>query len=106
AAMGMAMIYNRTKQPEKALKILQEVWKRIARSRMKKSVAPKAAVLAQIGLARQQMGQIMEALQYFRKANAMQPSTELTERIRKLENIIEKPHTIEQLLIRATQLQR
>lgn len=106
AAMGMAMIHNRTRQPEEALKILQEVWKRIARSRMKKAVAPKAAVLAQIGLARQQMGQVTEALQYFRKANALLPSAELTERIRKLENIVDNPHTIEQLLLRASQLQR
>ncbi|SFM05467.1 tetratricopeptide repeat protein [Nitrosomonas communis] len=106
AAMGIAMIHNRTGQPEEALKILQGVWKTISSSKMKKAVAPKAAVLAQIGLAQQQLGRALEALQIFRQANALLPSTELTERIQKLENVIENPNTIEQLLIRASQLHR
>lgn len=106
AAMGIAMIHNRTGQPEEALKILQEVWKSIVSSKMKKVIAPKAAVLAQIRLAQQQLGRAIEALQIFRQAIALFPSAELTERIQKLENVIENPNTIEQLLMRAKQMQR
>ncbi|MDV6344291.1 tetratricopeptide repeat protein [Nitrosomonas sp. Is37] len=106
AAMGIAMIHNRTGQPEEALKILQGVWKTISRSRRKKAVAPKAAVLAQIGLAQQQLGRAIEALQNFRRANVLLPSAELAERIQKLESVIENPNTIAQLLIQASQLLR
>ena len=52
AAMGIAMIHNRTGQPEEALKILQGVWKSISSSKMKKAVAPKAAVLSVVSACR------------------------------------------------------
>jgi tetratricopeptide (TPR) repeat protein len=104
AYMGLAMVHNRTGQPEEALRIFHKVWKIIARSKAKKNVSSKAAILAQIGLAQLQLGQLTEALKSFRKANALLPSDELMERIRKLENLLENPNTIVQLLIRAKQL--
>lgn len=106
AAMGIAMIHNRTGQPEEALKILQDVWKAISSNKTKKTMAPKAAVLAQIGLAQQQIGRIIEALQNFRKANELRPSTELSKLIRNLENAVENPDTIKQLVAKAGQLQQ
>ena len=105
AAMGIAMIHNRTGQPEEALKILQKVWKAISGSKTKKTIVPKAAVLAQIGLAQQQTGRVIEALQSFREANALSPSTELSKLIQNLGNVVENPHTIEQLVAKAGQLQ-
>ena len=104
AYMGLAMVHNRTGQPEEALRIFYKVWKIIARSKAKKNVASKAAVLAQIGLAQLQLGQLTEALKSFRKANALLPSDELAERIHKLENMLENPNALVQLLIRANQL--
>ncbi len=106
AAMGIAMIHNRTGQPEEALKILQGVWKAITSSKTKENTLSKAAALAQIGLAQQQLGRLIEALQSFRQANGLFPSAELTKRIQQLEDIIENPRTIEQLLLRASQLYR
>lgn len=106
ASMGMTMIHNRTGQPEEALKILQKIWKVISGSKAKKNVSSKAAVLAQIGLAQLQLGRLVEALQIFRQANTLFPSTELAQRIQQLENTIENPNTVEQLLIRANQLYR
>ncbi|WP_432743667.1 tetratricopeptide repeat protein [Methylobacter sp. G7] len=35
ASMGLAMVHNRTGQPEAALKLLQGVWKAIANSKNK-----------------------------------------------------------------------
>lgn len=106
AAMGIAMIHNRTGQPEAALQVLQNLWKAIASSKAKRLALSKAAVLAQIGLAQQQLGRFREALQNFRQANALHPSADLDERIQQLENAVNNPNTIEQLLIRASQFQR
>lgn len=105
AAMGIAMIHNRTGQPEEALRILQSIWKAMSGNKTKKSTTPKAAVLAQIGLAQQQIGRVIEALHNFRQANELRPSTELSKLIRNLENAVENPNTVEQLIIRAKQLQ-
>ncbi|MER2511227.1 tetratricopeptide repeat protein [Nitrosomonas ureae] len=105
AAMGIAMIHNRTGQPAEALKILQKVWKAISGSKTKKTIVPKAAVLAQIGLAQQQTGRVIEALQSFREANKLRPSAELSKLIQNLENAVENPDTIAQLVSRANQLQ-
>ncbi|SFM63890.1 superkiller protein 3 [Nitrosomonas nitrosa] len=106
AAMGIAMIYNRAGQPEEALKILQKVWKAISGSKTKKNIASKAAVLAQIGLAQQQTGRMIEALQSFREANALKPSAELSKLIQNLESAVENPRTIVQLVAKANQLQQ
>ena len=43
AAMGIAMIHNRTGQPEEALKILQKVWKAISGSKTKKNHRPQSS---------------------------------------------------------------
>ncbi|UJP05899.1 MAG: tetratricopeptide repeat protein [Nitrosomonas sp.] len=106
AAMGIAMIHNRTGQPEEALKILQNVWKAMSGNKTKKTTTPKAAVLAQIGLAQQQTGRIIEALQSFREANVLRPSAELSKLIQNLESAVENPNTIAQLIAKASQLQR
>ncbi len=104
ASMGLAMVYNRTGQHESALKLLQGVWKAIGSSKAKKIVGSKAAVLVQIGLAQQQLGRLTDALQNFRQAHSLFPSTELAERIEKLSSAVDNPNTIEHLLILANQL--
>lgn len=106
AMMGIAMIHNRTGQPQQALSILQQINQLISKSKAKKITASKATVLAQIGLAQQQLGRLPEALDSFRKANAIFSSPELTRHIQKLESTIQNPNSIEHLLAQAAHLQR
>lgn len=106
AAMGLAMIYNRTGQPEAALQILQAIWKRISVSRARNIEAPKAAVLAQMALAQELLGRFAEALSSFKQAHAIMPSEELIEQIRKLDGFVSNPNTIAQLVHQADRLRR
>jgi len=86
AAMGMAMVYNRTGQPEEALLLLDNLWKTIKKSRAKSIAVSKAAILAQKGLANEQLGRREEALEKYREAQALHSSQELTDRINRLEH--------------------
>lgn len=106
AIMGMAIIHNRTGQPEEALKLCSRLWKAVASNKIKINASSKASILVQIGIAHQQMGRLTEALQDFRQANTLFPSDELGNRVQQLKNIIENPSTIEQLLALARKQQR
>lgn len=105
AIMGTAIIYNCTGQPEEALKLCSRIWKAVASKKIKISPSSKASIRVQIGIAHQQMGRLTEALQDFRQANSLFPSKELDKRIQQLENIIENPSTIEQLITLARKQQ-
>lgn len=104
--MGMAMLYNQTGRPEQALQLLQSIWKSISTSKAKRAQSPKAALIAQMGLAMEQLGRLPEALQNYKQAYAQKPSPELAERIQKIANIIANPLAIEQIITRATFLLR
>lgn len=104
ATMGMAMIHNRTGQPEKALQALQSLWVAVSKSKAKTISTTKAAVLAQIGLAQEQLGRFSEALVSFKQAHTLLPSEQVLARIQKIENLIASPNAIEQIVHRAGQL--
>ena len=106
AIMGMAIVHNRTGQPEEALKLCSRLWQAVASNKININASSKASICVQIGIAHQQMGRLTEALQDFRQANALFPSDELAARIQQLENIIENPSTIEQLIALARKQQR
>ncbi len=106
AAMGLAMVYNRTGQPELALQMLQGIWNRISTSRAKNIKIPKAAVLAQIGLAQELLGRFTDALASFKQSHALLQSSEIMEKIRKLEGFISNPQTIGQIIFQAGRLRR
>lgn len=106
AAMGLAMVYNRTGQPELALQMLQGIWKRISTSRAKNIKVPKAAVLAQIGLAQELLGRFADALTSFKQSHALLPSNDVVEKIRQLESFINNPQTLGQVVFQAGRLRR
>lgn len=106
ATMGLAMVLNRTGQPAEALKYLDLIWKSLAKTKSKAVQTSKGAVLAQVGLAQHQLGRLADALQSYRQAHDITPSPELAGRIKQLQQALERPEPLEQLLIQAVQLQR
>lgn len=99
AAMGMAMVFNRTGRAAEALELLQKVWKTLSTAKPKPSNVNLAAVLAQLGLAQQQMGKLAESLESFRHALRLTPSDELARRIKQLEPLVSSPLPVQQLVL-------
>lgn len=106
ASMGLAMVYNRTEKPLDALRMLSTIWDGISAPKSKAAPVVMATVLAQIGLAQQQLGKWAEALQSYRKAHALIPSDELTIKIKYLQSLVEMPEPILQLIQQAVQQHR
>lgn len=81
AQMGLAMVYNRTGESLKALQTLQTIWTAIQSSspaeQAKLDKATQAEILAQIGLALHQLGQVDQALVFYTQAYGFIPSDEL-----------------------------
>jgi tetratricopeptide (TPR) repeat protein len=104
AAMGMAMAFNRTGKPADALKLLQKVWKAVSTAKPKAGPQQQGSVLAQMGLAQQQLGKLGEALESFRQAARLVRSNDLDRRIKQLEPLVSSPLPVQQLIIQARQL--
>jgi tetratricopeptide (TPR) repeat protein len=104
AAMGMAMAFNRTGKPADALQLLQKVWKAVSTAKPKAGPQQQGSVLAQMGLAQQQLGKLGEALESFRQAARLVRSNELDRRIKQLEPLVSSPLPVQQLIIQARQL--
>ena len=105
AAMGMAMALNRTGQPADALALLQKVWKAVSTAKPKTGPEHQAAVLAQMGLAQQQLGKLDEALGSYKQASRLVASDDLGRRIKQLEPLVSSPLPVQQLILQARQLQ-
>lgn len=99
--MGLAMTFNRSGQSAQALPLLQRLWDTATKLKSKAPAQFKAAVLAQIGLAYQQMGQMNEALNMFDSAYQLLPSAELEARIQQLQTLVNQNDPIQQLLLTA-----
>ncbi|WP_306602701.1 tetratricopeptide repeat protein [Azonexus sp.] len=106
ASMGLAMVYNRTEKPLDALKILGKIWEAVSAPKNKATPAAMATVLAQVGLAQQQLGKWADALQSYRKAHALTPSDEVAGKIKQLQSLVEMPEPIQQLIQQAMQQHR
>ena len=104
AAMGMAMAFNRTGKPADALQLLQKVWKAVSTAKPKPGPQQQASVLAQLGLAQQQLGKIGEALESYRQAARLVRSDDLARRIKQLEPLVSSPLPVQQLVIQARAL--
>jgi len=104
ATMGMAMVYNRAGQPAEALKLLERLWKAATRAKGTAAVTFRAAVLAQLGLAQQQLGRLKQALAAFEEAHRLMPTEELAQRIAKIRPVASSPEPVQQLLLNARQL--
>jgi tetratricopeptide (TPR) repeat protein len=105
AAMGLAMAFNRTGQPADALELLRKVWKAVSAVKPKMAPEQQAAVLAQLGLAQQQLGKLDEALESYRQAARLAGSPDLVRRIKQLEPLVSSPLPVQQLVLQARQLQ-
>jgi tetratricopeptide (TPR) repeat protein len=104
AAMGMAMAFNRTGKPADALELLQKIWKAVSTAKPKAGPQQQGSVLAQMGLAQQQLGKLGEALESFRQAARLVRSNDLDRRIKQLEPLVSSPLPVQQLIIQARQL--
>ena len=104
ASMGLAIALNRVDRPGDALPLLQRLLK--STEKLKSAQAPtfKAAVLAQLGYAQQQLGQIKLAHEAYEAAHALQPSDELQARIRQLQPHVASQEPVRQLLLHARRL--
>ncbi len=104
AAMGLAMVLNRNNQSADALPILRRIWAAISVMVKKPPQEQMAAVLAQMGLAQQQLGQVMEALDSYRQAARLVNSEDLERRIKQLAPLANSPKPVQQLILHARQL--
>lgn len=106
--MGLAMAYNCTGKSTEALKLLQSLLATVQTSRTKEQAqldpATLAEILAQTGIALQQLGQLDPALVFYRQANSLYPSDALTHRISQL-TASNMALPIDQLIYKAQQHQ-
>ena len=105
AAMGLAMTLNRTGKPADALLLLQKVWQAMSASEAKPSATQQASVLAQMGMAQEQVGKLADALEAYRAAARLVRSNELQGRIAHLEPLVNSPLAVQQLILSARKLQ-
>jgi len=101
--MGLAMTYNRSGQATLALQILERLWKAASDAKGKDAGVFKASVLAQLGLARQQLGQLKSALLAYEQAQKLMPSKALEERIVSIKPLAASPEPVQQLVLSARQ---
>ncbi|HTR00861.1 MAG TPA: tetratricopeptide repeat protein, partial [Candidatus Acidoferrum sp.] len=104
AAMGLAMVLNRNGQASEALPLLRRIWAAIAIMEKKPPAEQTASVLAQLGLAQQQLGLVGEALEAYRQAARLVASDDLNRRIKQLEPLATSPKPVQQLILHARQL--
>jgi tetratricopeptide (TPR) repeat protein len=104
AGMGLAMVLNRTNRPTEALHLLNRIWAAMIRAKPKLPVAQQAAVLAQIGLAQQELGQLGAALESYRHAARLVNSEDLTRRIKQIAPLVGSPAPVQQLVLHGRQL--
>ena len=105
ALMGLSIAYNRVGRSADALPLLGRLWAVAS----KRSSAPgklfKAAVLAQVGYARQQLGQFKLAHEAFDSACQLIPSDELKARLAALEPYVHNQDPLQQLVQHARTLE-
>lgn len=104
ALMGLAMAQLRAGQASQALMHLDKLWKAASAAKGKDANTFKASVMAQIGLARQSLGQLKEAMQAFEQAHRWIPSAELAQRISGIKPLLNSPEPVQQLVLSARQM--
>lgn len=104
AAMGMAMVLNRTNKPGEALQLLNRIWAAMSHAKPRLPAPQQAAVLAQIGLAQQELGQLGAALESYRHAARLVNSEDLNRRIKQITPLVGSPAPVQQLILHGRQL--
>lgn len=99
AALGMAMVLNRTNKPGEALQLLTRIWAAMSRAKKKLPAAQQATVLAQMGLAHQELGQLEAALESYRQAVRLVNSEDLNRRIKQILPLVNSPAPVQQLIL-------
>lgn len=103
-AMGMAMVLNRSGKPGDALQLLTRIWASISQAAPTLPAAQLGAVLAQMGLAQQELGQLEAALESYRQATRLVASPDLERRIQQITPLVSSPAPVQQLILHARQL--
>ena len=105
ALMGLSIAYNRVGRAADALPLLARLWPVASKIDSRQGKLFQAAVLAQIGYARQQLGQFRLAHDAFESACRLTPSDELRARLSALEPHVKHLDPLEQLLTHARALE-
>lgn len=105
ALMGLSIAYNRVGRSADALPLLGRLWAVASKSNGAQGKLVKAAVLAQIGYAHQQLGQFKLAHEAFDSACQLTPSDELKARLAALDPHVNNQDPFTQLLQHARKLE-
>jgi len=105
ALMGLAIAYNRVGRSADALPLLARLWEVAGTGKRAQGKLFKAAILAQIGYARQQLGQFKLAHEAFESAYRLTPSDELKTRLDALGPHLDNQDPFKQLLQHARKLE-
>ena len=105
ALMGLSIAYNRVGRSADALPLLDRLWAMARKLDSARGNVFKAAVLAQIGYARQQLGQFERAHEAFDSACQLTPSDELKARLAALDPHLHHQDPLGQLLQHARKLE-
>lgn len=105
ALMGLSIAYNRVGRSTDALPLLGRLWAVASKSSSAPGRLFKAAVLAQIGYAQQQLGQFKLAHEAFDSAYQLTPSDELKAHLAALAPHVSNQDPLKQLLQHARKLE-
>jgi tetratricopeptide (TPR) repeat protein len=105
ALMGLSIAYNRVGRSADALPLLGRLWVVASKRNSAPGKLFKAAVLAQIGYAQQQLGQFKLAHEAFDSAYRLTPSEELKARLAALDPHVNNQDPLQQLLQHARKLE-
>jgi len=104
AQMGMAVVLNRTGESANALVILQKLWQAVQAKEAKVKKETQSEIMAQVGLAFEQLGQSQQALNCYRLAYKIVSSEILLKKIESLTNASAISAPFEQLIKHAQAL--
>lgn len=86
AQMGMAVVLNRTGESANALVILQKLWQAVQAKEAKVKKETQSEIMAQVGLAFEQLGYLVQAQGALQIAQELHPNTQLALRLAALQN--------------------
>lgn len=104
AQMGMAVVLNRTGESANALVILQKLWQAVQAKEAKVKKETQSEIMAQVGLAFEQLGQMQQALGCYRLAYKIFSSETLLKKIVSLSTASATSAPFEQLIKHAQAL--
>jgi tetratricopeptide (TPR) repeat protein len=104
AQMGVAVVLNRTGESANALVILQKLWQAVQAKDSKVKKETQSEIMAQVGLAFEQLGQTQQALGCYRLSYSIASSETLLRKIESLTKASEVSAPFEQLINHAQAL--